>query len=121
MTAAPHVLDVDKCLECGACLPALALGAICKPCIARRYWRVALEREREVWAGSVKKVMLSREKGNISHLVMMNDPGLTYCGHKPTEPRRRRLEVRPVELTTTSLCDGCRAALARVRPIAEGV
>jgi hypothetical protein len=113
--AMPHVADIDKCDECGEVLPALALGKICRSCLYRRSWRVALEREREIWDGKVRKVMLSREKGNISHLVMVNDPDLTYCGHKPTETRRRRLAVYPAELDSSSICETCRAALARVR------
>ena len=109
------MVDVDKCDECNGALPNLALGRICRPCLYHRSWLVALEREREVWDGKVRKVMLSREKGNVSHLVMVNDPDFTYCGHKPLEPRRRRLAVYPVELDSAAICETCRAALARVR------
>jgi hypothetical protein len=119
--------SVYNCDECGKLLPELALGRICRPCLARRSRNVMLQYEREAWdKAQPKDVALACASAQVDkkqpralnpehvntkliHLVFSTEPDFVFCGQRaPTQKQRRRrvkLDSLPPEI-----CTDCRAA-----------
>lgn len=106
------------CPECGGDLPKGAMQVICEDCLNRRYLRVMLERERELWTDRPPAVTeLARARGRVQHVAMAIDPQLTHCGQRATEPRKKRQRVKPNEVPA-GVCPPCLANYNRIHQFA---
>ena len=106
------------CPECGGYLPDRSLQTICEDCLNRRYLRVMLERERELWTNHPPAdTELARARGRLQHVVLTVDRQMTHCGQRATEPRKRRQKVKPNEVPV-GVCPPCLANYNRIHQFA---
>lgn len=95
------------CDECHTQLPDTKLKGVCAACLNKRYLGTMLKRERDTWAKiGFAEIELSRERGRLQHLVLKIDAGITYCGERATEGRKKR-ERKKLDALPPGLCTNC--------------
>jgi len=113
-------VDPDKCLECGQDIKG-QITPICLGCLHKREARIKREREREAWAiREPKDLALSADSKKVGckfHLVMAVDATWTYCGQRPTQPKKQRRRVPPRDLPDR-MCPDCLRVLEHIQKTA---